>query len=128
MKSNSGLTRALLSIIFLVTFVVSNHDAFGAIRNNGGARIYKEQSTIDPNKLALQGVVVVKFKPGTPATMQELLKVPEVQGRILREANLTSMKPVLQLLRVRLDKASEVLNNIYLVHYTGMVTPALMAQ
>jgi len=127
-KSNPGFARVVLSITFLILVVVSNHDALGAIRNNGGARIYKEQSAIDPNKLALQGVVMVKFKPGVPATMQEMLNVPELQRQILKEANPTSMKPMLQLLRVRLDKSSEVLNNIYLVHYTGTVTPALVAQ
>ncbi len=119
---------ALLSITFLVLVVVSSHDALGAIRNSGGARIYKEQSAIDPNKLALPGVVVVKFKAGVAANIQELFKVPELEGRILKEANPTSMESVLQSAHARLDKASAMLSNIYLVRYTGTVTPALMAQ
>lgn len=94
----------------------------------GGPRLYKASSTIDPNKMALPGIVIVKFKPGVTASVQELFKIPSLQKRIVTEANPTYMQSVLQTMQMKLDKASEVLDNIYIVHYGEMVTPALMAE
>ncbi len=127
------IATTLMSVGIVFLF---NTDAISSVKVNGGvaqlprsgASTYVSTSGINPNKLALQGVVVVKFKTGVSINLQELFKVPQLEGRILKEANPTSVESVLQSTQVKLDKASEVLNNIYLVHYSGTVTPALMAQ
>jgi subtilisin family serine protease len=78
--------------------------------------------------LALPGVVVVKIKTGVTASIQELLNVPELEGRVLKEANLSSIRSVAGLAKVQLDKSSEALSNIYIVNYSGTTTPALVAR
>ncbi len=115
-----------LAILWAATF--HSKALAAAAPDGGGAKIFRPQSAIHPNKLALPGVVVVKFKPNVVPSMQKLYNVPELQKRIVNEANPTAMNSVLSLLKVKIDKASEVLNNIYLVHYSGTVTPAMMAQ
>ncbi len=130
MKPNSLWSRLLAAaVVALVMNIVILPSAHAAMKGMvGGPRIYKPQSSINPNKLALPGVVVVKFKTGIVPTMKDLYNVPELQKRIINEAAPSAMKSVLGLLHVKLDKTSEVLGNIYLVHYTGTVTPAMMAQ
>ncbi len=98
------------------------------MRNTGGPVLFKHSSSIDPNKRALPGVVVVKFKRGVVPSMQELFKVPPLQKDIISEANPTSMKSLVHTMPFRLDKASESLAGIYIVHYGKTVAPALMAK
>ncbi len=119
----------LTSVLFTALLLASSANAFGWTGHpSGGAQIYRQGPTINPNKLALPGVIVVKFKSGVVGSVQKLMNLPELQGRIVREANVSSMSPVLGILHVRLDKSSEILNNIYLVHYSGSVTPAFLSQ
>ena len=115
-------------LVPLVTAIFSANVFASSKLITGGPRIYKPQSTIHPRKMALPGVVVVKFKPSVVPSVQELYNVPELQKRIISEANPTTLKSVLSLLKVKINKASEVLDNIYLVQYSGTVTPAMMAQ
>ncbi len=118
-----------LGIIFTALALAISQSAFASTGNTqAGARIYMQGASINPNKLALPGVVVVKFKPGVSSSMQQLMSLPELQGRIVKEANVTSMSPLLGMLHMRLDKSSEILNNIYIVHYTGSVTPAFLSE
>ncbi len=118
---------ACAAVVFLVS--VSAINAYASTQSvAGGARLYKGQSAIDANKLALPGVVVVKFKAGVVPSIQDLFQVPGLQKQIVTEANPTRMEPLLQRLQVRQDKASAILNGIYIVHYTNPVTPALMAR
>jgi serine protease len=115
-----------LSLVLIVSLSLFGV-ALGMTRGNA-ALPYPSNVGINSNKLALPGVVVVKFKPGVEANLQELFKVPELESRILKEANPTSMESVLNVTHARLSKTSETLSNIYLVRYTGMVTPALAAE
>ncbi|MGO9481294.1 MAG: S8 family serine peptidase [Candidatus Kryptoniota bacterium] len=112
-----------------INLLLLNAVAFGSANVKAGAmKRYVSGIGIDANKLALQGVVVVKFKSGTAASTQELLKVPELQKKVVTEANPTSVNSVIRRLNMKVDKASQILNDVYLVHYSGTVTPALMAQ
>ncbi len=102
---------------------------YASVRGGAGTLgIHGSISTIDPNKLALPGVVIVKFKPGVTPSVQELFKVPGFEKKIVTEANPTGMQALLQTMHMKLDKASQVLSNIYIVHYSSTVTPALMAK
>ncbi len=128
-KSRRGWGYAFLGIAVAASFLLGSQNVFGAIRNlPGGPTIYKHGPTINPNKLALPGVVVVKFKPGVPATIQQLENVPALQKQIVKEASVTKMSPLLGIMHMTLTKSSEILNNIYIVHYTGTVTPAFLSQ
>ncbi|HEY9165404.1 MAG TPA: S8 family serine peptidase [Candidatus Kryptonia bacterium] len=124
------LSRAAF-VVFAVLIASACMCARALANAHGGNRASAPQertTTINPAKLALPGVVVVKFKPGVQQSLQDLYNVPELPGRILKEADLASMKPMLQMLRIKLDKSSALLNNIYIIHYSGSITPAFLSQ
>lgn len=126
-----NICRKLLvtGLIFMALQSVSYDVVFASAKPNvNGVRPYRPNSSIDAGRLALPGVVVVKFKSGPARTMKELYKVPELERQIVSEANPIQMDPLPALLNIKQDKASEILRNIYLVHYSGTVTPAMMAQ
>lgn len=128
-KINLASSKTLLILAFVTNILLFNSAVSGFTNIKGN--VYQPHVSgvgINSNKLALQGVIVVKFKPGIVANIQELFKVPELEGRILKEANPTSMESALKFTQAKLNKASEVLNEVYLVHYSGTITPALMAQ
>ncbi len=121
--------KALVAAAAGLCVLVCSVNVYAAAGNiSGGPRIYRGMSTIDPDKPALPGVVVVKFKPGVVPSIQELFKVPGPQKQIVTEANPGSMQPLLNIVHARLDKSSAILNNIYIVHYSSTVTPALLAK
>ncbi len=132
--SASGRPVAALSKVRFVLFtlmlaLLCSHNVSAAAKNGAvGARINRQGIGISSEKLALPGIVVVKLKPGVAASIQELLKVPELEGRILKEANPRAVQSLTQTTKIELDKPSEILNNIYLVNYSGTVTPAMVAQ
>ncbi len=115
-----------LSLVIAVFMVASNANAFSLAKEVASRE--RAMSAINPDKMSLPGVVIVKFKPGVQASMQELLKLPGLQKRIVTEANPVSMESLLNVMRIGLDKTSAILNDIYVVHYTSTVTPALMAK
>lgn len=81
-----------------------------------------------PAKLSLQGVVVVKLKSSVTPSLSQMLKVPELEKRILGEASMESIQSVTHLLGIKIDNASRVLNNIYVVKYTGAVVPEMVSE
>ncbi len=119
-----------LSLAIAVLVAAGSANAFSLAKGVAGQFASRDRamSAINPAKMCLPGVVIVKFKPGVRASMQELFKVPGFQRRIVAEANPASMKSLLGVMGMRLDKTSEILNDIYVVHYTSTVTPALMAK
>jgi serine protease len=116
--------------LFLLTLGLLNSVNVSAAAKYGtaGTMAVRRGIGINSNKLALPGVVVVKLKPGVNASIQELFKVPELEGKILKEANPQSIRSLTAVTRIRLDKSSVLLGDIYLVDYSGTVTPAMMAQ
>ena len=120
--------RELVIPILLIGFL-SSSNMFAAARP-GLSRTVSTQRGIGiyPDKLALPGVVVVRLKSGIVASVDELMKVPELEGRILKEANPQSVESLRSATRIKLDKSSELLSDIYVVRYSGTVTPALFAQ
>ena len=132
MASEQLSIRLFKTGVILVTVLIvlsSVHDLTAASMKSGvGAIANSRVSGIYPQKLALPGVVVVKLKPGIVASVQELLKVPSLEGQILKEANPISVQSLTEAAKIKLDKSSEILNNIYLLKYSGTVTPALVAQ
>jgi len=120
--------RGVFVIPFLLIVAMAyNHNVYARAKASNAA-INRRGSGIYPEKLALPGVVVVKLKPGVVASIQELLKVPELEGKILREANPQSVQSLARAPRIRLEKSSEPLSNIYFLNYSGTVTPAMVAQ
>ena len=112
-----------------VVIAMSAANVYSMARSNGGAGAYdRALSSINPNKMCLPGIVIVKFKPGVQPSMQMLFGGPPLQKRIVTEANPVSMRSLMQVMSVKPDKASEILNNIYVIHYSSTVTPAYMAK
>lgn len=123
--SFAGWSTVVVSILLL-----SALNSYSAALTAGAARRTHDRamSSINPDKMSLPGVVIVKFKPGATASIQALFGVPPLQKKIVTEANPVSMRSLKQTMGIKPGKASEILNNIYIVHYQSTVTPALMAK
>ena len=117
------------SVLFLMIFVSLDFiNAYAAAKSGVQGVTNRRGVGISPNKLALPGVVVIRLKSGIVPSVQELFNVPELEGKILKEANPQSVESLAGATRMKLDKSSEILGDIYLVNYSGTVTPAMMAQ
>lgn len=126
---NSMTLSRLLAAVILI--LISGASAFPMAKGTGnGNRLSRDKamSAINPDKMCLPGVVIVKMKPGVAASMQELFNVPSFQKRIVTEANPTAIRPLLKVMGMSPTRTSEILKNIYVVHYSSTVTPALMAK
>jgi subtilisin family serine protease len=126
---SGGSSKIKIVLFPLILTLFLNCDVSAALKSNTIVTALNRRGIgINPDKLALPGVVVIKLKPGVAASIQELLKVPELEGRILKEANPRSVQSVAEATKMKLDKSSEILSDIYIVNYSGTVTPAMMAQ
>lgn len=124
----NGCWQVIASSILLIGFLCNlNVSAAGRSGISRTANIQRGVG-IHPEKLALPGVVVVKLKPGIVASVSELMKVPELEGRILKDANPQSVESLISATRIKLDKSSPILSDIYVVRYSGTITPALFAK
>ncbi|MGC8596236.1 MAG: S8 family peptidase [Candidatus Kryptoniota bacterium] len=127
MKTNHTISSLLISLMMLG--IASAGTRFGNISSNQklawGPPGYFLPT---PNKLSLQGVVVVKLKPSVIPSVARLMKVPEIESRILGEASLQSIQSVAHILGVRIDSAAKVLSDIYIIKYTGAVVPDMVAE
>ena len=122
-------SRIKIVLFSLVLALFCGADAIAALKGAPiGPAAGRRGIGINPDKLAMPGVVVVKLKTGVVASVQELLKVPELEGRILSEANPRSLQSLMEAAKIKSDKSTEILNNIYIVNYSGTVTPAMVAQ
>ncbi len=127
-KITGSFVLLSLAAAFIVLFGSSDSYSMTWVADAAARAHDRAVSSIDPTKMSLPGVVIVKLKPGVPASIQELFGLPPFQKKIVTEANPVSMSSLKQVMSVKPDKASEILNNIYIVHYSSTVTPAMMAK
>lgn len=123
--------KYILRTLFALSLVVSGTLAGTRYGNNSS---YRQATWGRPgyfettqNKLSLQGVVIVRLKSTVRPSLTRLLKVPELESRILGEASMQSIQAVTHLLGVKVDNASKVLDDVYIVRYTGPVVPDMVA-
>ncbi|MCL5021208.1 MAG: hypothetical protein M1339_06030, partial [Bacteroidetes bacterium] len=130
MRKRAVSAAVVFETALAILIAMSTSNVYSMARGAGGGPVTysKSVTSIDPNKMCLPNIVIVKFKPGVTASIQELFRVPSFQKKIVTDANPVSMRPLLQVMHMGLDKASEILNDIYIVHYVTPVTPALMAK
>ena len=68
--------KSFTAVAVVLLMSAGTTSVYASVRGGAGTLgIHGSISTIDPNKLALPGVVIVKFKPGVTPSVQELFKV-----------------------------------------------------